>query len=104
MIDLSDFINDYNVEKTCVYKGRKYFVRDNGAVYRRCLDDGGMRTGDEEWTIGKPNPHSGYCILAKRLFTGLFVLHFMGSLKETGISQTTLTRINGITDRRIFDG
>lgn len=78
MIDLSDFINDYNVEKTCVYKGRKYFVRDNGAVYRRCLDDGGMRTGDEEWTIGKPNPHSGYLYIGKEAVHRIVCTAFHG--------------------------
>ena len=57
---LEDFINDFKEERICNYRGRKYHVRDNGAVYRRCLDDGIVRIGDEEWTIGKPNSQNGY--------------------------------------------
>lgn len=78
MIDLEDFINVFNDEKTCVYKGRKYFVRDNGAVYRRCLDDGVMRLGDEEWTIGKPNSQTGYLYIGKEAVHRIVCTAFHG--------------------------
>ena len=35
-IDIDVFVR----EKQCEYKGRVYYVRDNGAVYRRCQDYG----------------------------------------------------------------
>ena len=78
MIDLDGFINDYSVEKTCVYKGHKYYVRDNGAVYRRCLDDGVMRAGDEEWTIGKPNSQSGYLYIGREAVHRIVCTAFHG--------------------------
>ena len=78
MTNLDDFIRDYNDEKPCVYKGRKYFVRDNGAVYRCCLDDGVIRAGDEEWTIGKPNSQSGYLFLGKEAVHRIVCTAFHG--------------------------
>lgn len=65
MVNLEDFISDFDREKSCVYNGRRYFVRDNGAVYRLCKDDGTTRPGDEEWTIGKPNSQTGYLYVGK---------------------------------------
>lgn len=65
MVSLEDFISDFDREKSCVYNGRRYFVRDNGAVYRLCKDDGTTRPGDEVWTIGKPNSQTGYLFVGK---------------------------------------
>lgn len=62
---LKDFISDFKEERTCVYKGRTYHVRDNGAVYRRCKDDGKMRKWDEEWTLGRFDPSSGYMLIGQ---------------------------------------
>lgn len=58
-------INDYTREEFCVYRGRKYHVRDNGAIYRQCKDDGVRRKWDEEWTFGTINPKNGYCYIGQ---------------------------------------
>lgn len=53
-------INDFMQEKTCMYKGEIYSVRDNGAIMRHCRDGMRMRKLDEMWTFGNPNVHTGY--------------------------------------------
>lgn len=56
-------INNFSEERICIYKGRRYYVRDNGAVYRQCKDDGKSRKWDEEWTFGKFDPNTGYMLI-----------------------------------------
>ena len=58
-------INDYSKEQVCTYKNRRYYVRDNGAVYRQCKDDGKVRKWDEEWTFGKFDPNTGYMLIGQ---------------------------------------
>lgn len=58
-------INEYSREEVCVYKGRRYYVRDNGAVYRQCQEDGKLRKWDEEWTFGKFDGNTGYMLLGQ---------------------------------------
>jgi len=58
-------INDFNEERVCEYKGRRYFVRDNGAVYRQCKDDGVTRKWDEQWTCGKSDHNTGYMLIGQ---------------------------------------
>lgn len=65
MGSLEDFINDFKEAKTCEYKGRKYHVRDNGAVYRCCKEDGKIHKWDEEWTLGRFDPGCGYMLIGQ---------------------------------------
>lgn len=58
-------INDFTEERVCEYKERRYFVRDNGAVYRQCKEDGVTRKWDEEWTFGKFDPRTGYMLIGQ---------------------------------------
>lgn len=58
-----NIINVFSDEKVCEYKGRRYYVRDNGAVYRQCQNDGKLRKWDEEWTFGKFDPNTGYMLI-----------------------------------------
>ncbi len=58
-------INVFAEEQACFYKGRRYYVRDNGAVYRRCKEDGKPRKWDEEWTFGKFDPSTGYMLIGQ---------------------------------------
>lgn len=58
-------IHVFSDEKVCEYKGRRYYVRDNGAVYRQCQDDGKLRKWDEEWTFGKFDPNTGYMLIGQ---------------------------------------
>lgn len=60
-----NIINVFSDEKVCEYKGRRYYVRDNGAVYRQCQDDGKLRKWDEEWTFGKFDPNTGYMLIGQ---------------------------------------
>ena len=46
-------INDFNEEKTCVYKDETYSVRDNGAVLRHSKENGKNRKNDNIWTFGR---------------------------------------------------
>lgn len=58
-------INNYTREEVCVYKWRKYYVRDNGAIYRQCKEDGRIRKWDEEWTFGKFDERTGYMLIGQ---------------------------------------
>lgn len=58
-------INIFTEERVCEYKGRRYYVRDNGSVYRQCQDDGKIRKWDEEWTYGKFDPNTGYMLIGQ---------------------------------------
>ncbi len=40
-------------------------MRDNGAVYRQCKDDGKTRKWDEQWTFGKFDPNTGYMLIGQ---------------------------------------
>ena len=64
-MEQENLIGVFGEEKVCEYKGRRYFVRDNGAVYRQCQDDGKMRKWDEEWTFGKLDPNTGYMLIGQ---------------------------------------
>ena len=54
-----DLINDFQEERECLYKGERYSVRDNGAVFRHRKEGGNKRPLDEFWTFGKENKN-GY--------------------------------------------
>ena len=56
-------VNDFNAEKSCVYRGEEYLVRDNGAVLRKSIPQKRKRSYDNEWTFGKPNAN-GYLVIA----------------------------------------
>ena len=58
-------VTNFSEEKFCEYKGRRYHVRDNGAVYRQCKNDGIKRKWDEEWTFGKFDPNTGYMLIGQ---------------------------------------
>lgn len=58
-------LNDFSREQVCEYKGRRYFVRDNGAIYRQCKDDGRIRKWDEQWTFGKLDEKTGYLLIGQ---------------------------------------
>ena len=64
-MEQENLIGVFGEEKVCEYKGRRYFVRDNGAVYRQCQDDGKTRKWDEEWTFGKLDPNTGYMLIGQ---------------------------------------
>lgn len=58
-------INNFSEEKVCEYKERRYYVRDNGAIFRQCQDDGKPRKWDEEWTYGRFDEKTGYMLIGQ---------------------------------------
>lgn len=53
----------YSRELFCQYGGRKYQVRDNGAIYRHSVNGKPSNKWDETWTFGRFDPHSGYMLI-----------------------------------------
>ena len=64
-MERENLIGVFGEERVCEYKGRRYYVRDNGAVYRQCKEDGKPRKWDEEWTFGKFDPNTGYMLIGQ---------------------------------------
>ena len=58
-------INDFHIEKECLYQGEHYCVRDNGAVLRYPKDKTKPRLLDNKWTFGKNGNH-GYLYIASK--------------------------------------
>ncbi len=57
-------VNDFNQENECIYKGRRYSVRDNGAVLRHPKEGQPARGYDNQWTFGKENSSNAYLHIA----------------------------------------
>lgn len=53
-------VDDFNIEKECVYKDEQYLVRDNGAVLRFPQDGKKVRPMDNKWTFGTKSRKTGY--------------------------------------------
>ena len=64
-MEQENLIGVFGQEMVCEYKGRRYYVRDNGAVYRQCKEDGVRRKWDEEWTFGKFDSNTGYMLIGQ---------------------------------------
>jgi len=62
---MEENINQFNREEVCDYKGRRYYVRDNGAIYRQCQADEKIRKWDEEWTFGRFDENTGYMLIGQ---------------------------------------
>ena len=56
-------LGDYTSERRCEYKGRIYYVRDNGAVLRKCKEIGPASKYDNVWTFGKLDVKTGYLLI-----------------------------------------
>lgn len=62
-MDNNELITTFSEERECEYKGRRYIVRDNGAIYRQRKEGGVKCKWDEEWTFGKFDAHTGYMLI-----------------------------------------
>ena len=71
-------IDDYREEKSCVYKGEEYLVRDNGAVLRKSQPNKKTRKLDNEWTFGKKNSQKEYLEIAAVCIHHIVALAFHG--------------------------
>lgn len=57
---MKDILEIFENEKTCVYRGENYRVRDNGSVYRCSKPGKRKRPLDDKWIFGKPDSRKGY--------------------------------------------
>lgn len=81
MIGVND---EYTVEVTCTYKGEKYRVRDNGAVYR--LQKGKRkRQYDGYWTFGLQHPENGYMYISQERVHRIVATAFYGEPKDKNL-------------------
>lgn len=62
-----DLINVYDCEKQCEYKGRKFAVRDNGAIMRYPKDGYEPNFNDNKWTFGTKNDSTGYMMFTSAI-------------------------------------
>jgi len=71
-------VNDYCEEKTCIYKGETYRVRDNGAVLREAPTNQKARPLDNKWTFGKANTRNAYLFLGNHRVHCIVATAFYG--------------------------
>ena len=58
-----NLLNIYDEELECEYKGRRYLVRDNGAICRLPKESGPITKWDNKWTFGTKREDNGYMYL-----------------------------------------
>lgn len=57
-------INNFDQVRECIYKGERYSVRDNGAIFRHQRDGKRIRLNDNQWTFGKENTKNPYLLIS----------------------------------------
>jgi hypothetical protein len=72
-------LDHYAVEKEVEFGGERYFVRDNGAVYRRHRSDRRRSSFDETWTFGRLEKSSGYMHIGPHFVHRIVAFAFLGS-------------------------
>ena len=55
-------INDFQIQKECIFEGEQYSVRDNGAILRHSRENKRKRMNDNVWTFGKENKQNPYLL------------------------------------------
>ncbi|AWW29191.1 HNH endonuclease [Echinicola strongylocentroti] len=70
-------LDDFEIEKRCVYKDEHYSVRDNGAILRHARNDKRQRKYDNIWTFGKPN-NNGYMLIVSEVVHRIVAYAFLG--------------------------
>lgn len=71
-------IGNYKEEKSCVYNGEEYLVRDNGAVLRKSRSGKKKRKFDDTWTFGKANAKTGYLEISSERVHRIVATAFLG--------------------------
>lgn len=71
-------LDDFEIEKRCVYKDEHYSVRDNGAILRHARNDKRQRKYDNIWTFGKPN-NNGYMLIVSEVVHRIVAYAFLGN-------------------------
>lgn len=71
-------LNDYTEIRECTYKGERYSVRNNGAVFRHEREGKRIRKNDDIWTFGKPNMNNGYMEFGSEKVHRIVAFAFLG--------------------------
>lgn len=71
-------VDDYNIEKECVYKNEDYLVSVNGAVLRFPLDGKKARPVDNKWTFGTKCLKARYMTIGRHRVHIILTIGFMG--------------------------
>lgn len=82
--DSAELLDQYTQVKTCIYKGERYSVRDNGAVLRHkpeCKPK--PRPLDEKWTFGKKDLNTGYMLIGSHRVHIIVATAFHGEHDST---------------------
>ena len=89
-------INDYTEEKSCIYKGEEYIVRDNGAIMRKTRLQKKKRAQDEVWTFGKRDSKNGYMLFCSERVHRIVATAFHGEppTQEHVVDHIDTNRIN----------
>jgi len=89
-------INDFQIEKDCLYKGERYSVRDNGAVLRHSIEGKNPRPTDNKWTFGKKNEKTGYMEIVSERIHRIVAFAFIGEppSKEHVVDHIDTNRCN----------
>lgn len=77
-MDEAGILNNYSDVKTCIYKGERYSVRNNGAIYRYARKGKRVRKDDNKWTFGKPNKRTGYMDFCSERVHRIVAFAFLG--------------------------
>jgi hypothetical protein len=93
-------INDFHQEKECTYKGERYSVRNNGAVFRYPREGKRPRPTDNKWTFGKQNEKTGYMEIASERIHRIVAFAFLGEPpnKEYVVDHIDTNRCNNRPD------
>ena len=76
---MKNLLNNYEIEKTCLYRGEKYHVRDNGSVFRCQRINQRKRPLDEKWIFGNPSNSNGYMCIASETVHRIVATAFHGN-------------------------
>ena len=92
--------NDFKEERSCIFKGEEYLVRDNGAVLRKTQPQGKPRKLDNIWTFGKINNKTGYLEIASVRVHRIVATAFHGNppTKEYVVDHIDTNRQNNRPD------
>lgn len=78
---MENYEENYKVQKACTYKGERYYVRDNGAIFRCARQSGRKRPKDQIWTFGKQND-KGYMMFGTEFVHRIVATAFLGNPKN----------------------
>jgi hypothetical protein len=70
-------VEEFERQVECLYKGERYAVRDNGAIFRHPKPGKTVRKLDNTWTTGNPN-NNGYLLIGSEVVHRIVAYAFLG--------------------------